>query len=60
MEAITRRGERTNRTKTPGPVARRVMRAVLPVMMRRMDMEGVLGPELRHRIDWEADALAVR
>ena len=53
VEAITRRGARTNATKTPGPVARRVMRAVMPVVMRRMDVERTMGPEQRYRIDWE-------
>jgi 2-polyprenyl-6-methoxyphenol hydroxylase-like FAD-dependent oxidoreductase len=52
VEAIARRGARINATKTPGPVARRVMRAVMPIVFRRMDVERTMGPELRHRIDW--------
>jgi 2-polyprenyl-6-methoxyphenol hydroxylase-like FAD-dependent oxidoreductase len=54
VEAIARRGARINSTKTPGPVARRIMRAVMPVVMRRMDVERTMGPEQRYRIDWEA------
>jgi 2-polyprenyl-6-methoxyphenol hydroxylase-like FAD-dependent oxidoreductase len=54
VEAITRRGARINATKTPGPIARRVMRTVMPIVFRRMDVERTMGPELRHRIDWGA------
>ncbi len=54
VEAITRRGARTNSTKTPGPLLRPLMRAAMPVLIRRMDFERTLGPELRHRIDWDA------
>lgn len=53
VEAITRRGARTNATKTPGPVGRRIMRSVMPIVMRRMDVERTMGPEQRYRIDWE-------
>jgi 2-polyprenyl-6-methoxyphenol hydroxylase-like FAD-dependent oxidoreductase len=53
VEAIARRGARINSTKTPGPVARRVMRAVMPLAMRRMDVERTMGPEQRYRIDWD-------
>jgi 2-polyprenyl-6-methoxyphenol hydroxylase-like FAD-dependent oxidoreductase len=53
VEAITRRGARTNATKTPGPVGRRIMRTVMPIVMRRMDVERTMGPEQRYRIDWE-------
>lgn len=59
VEAIARRGARVNSTKTPGPVARRVMRAVMPMVMRRMDVERVLGPEQRHRIDWDTPVPAL-
>ncbi len=52
VERITRRGARTNSTKTPGPVGRMVMRAVMPLMFRLFDLEKQLGPELRHRISW--------
>ena len=58
VEAIARRGARINSTKTPGPVARRVMRAVMPLAMRRMDVERTMGPEQRYRIDWETPARA--
>jgi 2-polyprenyl-6-methoxyphenol hydroxylase-like FAD-dependent oxidoreductase len=54
VERIARRGARINSTKTPGPVAGRIMRAVMPVMMRHMDVDRTMGPEQRYRIDWEA------
>jgi 2-polyprenyl-6-methoxyphenol hydroxylase-like FAD-dependent oxidoreductase len=57
VEAITRRGARVNSSKTPGPVMGRVMRAVMPTMIRRMDVERTMGPEQRYRIDWEAPAV---
>ena len=52
VERITRRGARTNSAKTPGPIGRMVMRAVMPMMFRLVDFEKQLGPELRHRIAW--------
>lgn len=52
VEAVARRGARINSSKTPGPVARRVMQAVMPLLFRRMDAEKTMGPELRYRIDW--------
>lgn len=52
VESIARRGARLNRTKTPGPLGRQVLRYVMPLMMRRMDPEKTMAPELRHRIPW--------
>lgn len=54
VEAITRRGARINSTKSPGPAAQRIMRAVMPLMLRLMNVEKTMGPEQRYRIDWEA------
>ncbi len=58
VEAVARRGARINSSKTPGPVGRRLMQAVMPVLFRRMDAEKTMGPELRYRIDWAAPVLA--
>jgi 2-polyprenyl-6-methoxyphenol hydroxylase-like FAD-dependent oxidoreductase len=58
VEGIARRGARINSSKTPGPVGRRVMRVVLPLLFRRMDAEKTTGPELRYRIDWAAPVTA--
>lgn len=60
VEAIARRGARLNSTKTPGPVVGRLMRSAMPIMMRRMDVEKTMGPELRYRIDWDAPMPALR
>jgi 2-polyprenyl-6-methoxyphenol hydroxylase-like FAD-dependent oxidoreductase len=54
VEGVARRGARINATKAPGPVARRVLTVVLPIVFRRMDPEKTMGPELRHRIDWSS------
>jgi 2-polyprenyl-6-methoxyphenol hydroxylase-like FAD-dependent oxidoreductase len=53
VEKITRRGARTNSTKTPGPVARRFMQAVMPTFFKLMNFEKTIGPEQRHTIDWD-------
>jgi 2-polyprenyl-6-methoxyphenol hydroxylase-like FAD-dependent oxidoreductase len=54
VERVTKRAAKINHTKTPGPVARKVMRTVLPLAFRMMNPEKQLGPELRYRIDWDA------
>ncbi len=56
VEKITRRGARTNRTKTPGKPGRAMMRLALPLMIK-MNPEKMLGAELRHVIDWEESAV---
>ena len=53
VEKITRRGARTNSTKTPGPVGRVVMRAVMPTFFKLMNFEKTMGWEQRYRIDWD-------
>jgi 2-polyprenyl-6-methoxyphenol hydroxylase-like FAD-dependent oxidoreductase len=54
VEKITRRGARTNRTKTPGPIGRKVMQVTMPVFFRLLNFEKSLGWEQRYRIDWDA------
>jgi 2-polyprenyl-6-methoxyphenol hydroxylase-like FAD-dependent oxidoreductase len=56
VEGIARRGARVNSAKAPGPVARGVMRTVMPLVFRWVNVERTMGPELRHRIDWAASA----
>jgi 2-polyprenyl-6-methoxyphenol hydroxylase-like FAD-dependent oxidoreductase len=53
VERITKRGARMNSAKTPGPVARRVMQAVMPLFFKAMNFEKTIGPELRYAIDWD-------
>lgn len=54
VEGIAARAAKINHSKTPGPVARRLMQAVMPVMARTvMNPEKTLGAEQRYRIDWD-------
>ena len=54
VERITKRGARTNSAKTPGPVARKAMHALMPVFFKVMNFEKTMGWEQRYRIDWDA------
>jgi 2-polyprenyl-6-methoxyphenol hydroxylase-like FAD-dependent oxidoreductase len=54
VEKITKRGARTNRTKTPGPIGRKVMQVTMPVFFRLLNFEKAIGWEQRYRIDWDA------
>jgi 2-polyprenyl-6-methoxyphenol hydroxylase-like FAD-dependent oxidoreductase len=54
VEKITKRGARTNRTKTPGPIGRKMMQAMMPMFFRLMSVDKTLGWEQRYRIDWDA------
>lgn len=55
VEGIAARAARVNHSKTPGPIARRFMNALMPLMVRTvMDPEKTMGRERRYRIDWDA------
>ncbi|GAD81525.1 FAD-dependent monooxygenase [Nocardia asteroides NBRC 15531] len=55
VEGIATRAARVNHSKTPGPVARRFMNALMPLMVRTvMNPEKTMGAERRYRIDWDA------
>ena len=54
VETVAARGAKISRAKAPGPIAQRMMRLLLPVMMRTMNTEKTLGAEQRHTIDWDA------
>ncbi|MGI5226993.1 FAD-dependent oxidoreductase [Actinoallomurus sp. CA-142502] len=56
VERITARGRKVNRTKTPGPTARRAMSLLMPLAFKAMNIEKSLGWEQRHTIDWDAPA----
>ena len=58
VEKITKRGARTNHTKTPGPVGRKIMQFVMPLAFKAMNPEKMLGWEYRYRIDWDAPVTA--
>ncbi|WP_458686651.1 FAD-dependent oxidoreductase [Nocardia tengchongensis] len=53
VEAVAARVARMNKTKAAGPVARKAMQVMMPIMFKRMDPEKIIGGEQRFRIDWE-------
>jgi 2-polyprenyl-6-methoxyphenol hydroxylase-like FAD-dependent oxidoreductase len=54
VERITKRGARTNRAKTPGPIGRKMMHLAMPLFLRLMNFEKIAGWEQRYRIDWDS------
>ena len=54
VEKITKRGARINHAKAPGPVARRMMQLMMPIMFKMMNPEKTMGWEQRYTIDWDA------
>ena len=54
VEKIAARGARINHAKAPGPIARKMMQLLMPPMFAMLNPEKTLGPEQRHRIDWDA------
>jgi 2-polyprenyl-6-methoxyphenol hydroxylase-like FAD-dependent oxidoreductase len=57
VEKIAGRGARINHAKTPGPIARRLMRVALPLMFKTMNLEKSMGAEQRYVIDWATPEL---
>ncbi|MGC4808585.1 FAD-dependent monooxygenase [Micromonospora sp. DT233] len=59
VEKVAARAARINRTKAPGPVARAIMPALMPILVRTaMDPEKTVGHEQRYVIDWDAPVTA--
>lgn len=58
VEKIAARGARINHAKAPGPVARRLMPIMLPLVFKTMNLERSLGVEQRYAIDWTAPITA--
>ncbi|MEU7633609.1 FAD-dependent monooxygenase [Nocardia sp. NPDC049220] len=57
VEGIAARAAKINHSKTLGPVARKAMRLLMPLMAKTvMNPEKTMGPEQRYRIDWDAPA----
>ncbi|MEV0064747.1 NAD(P)/FAD-dependent oxidoreductase [Nocardia sp. NPDC050718] len=55
VEGIAARAAKVNHSKTPGPFARRIMNAMMPLMVKTvMNPEKTMGAERRYRIDWDA------
>jgi 2-polyprenyl-6-methoxyphenol hydroxylase-like FAD-dependent oxidoreductase len=55
VEKVAARAAKTNNSKGFGPLATAVMGLLMPVAMKTvLTPERMLGPEQRHRIDWDA------
>ncbi|WP_063044720.1 FAD-dependent oxidoreductase [Nocardia pseudovaccinii] len=54
VEAVAARARKINHSKTPGPVARRMMSMLMPLLIKGMNPEKTMGVEQRYRIDWDA------
>jgi 2-polyprenyl-6-methoxyphenol hydroxylase-like FAD-dependent oxidoreductase len=54
VERIAARGARISAAKAPGPIARRMMRLMLPVMVATMNIEKTMAAEQSFTIDWDA------
>jgi 2-polyprenyl-6-methoxyphenol hydroxylase-like FAD-dependent oxidoreductase len=54
VEKIAARGARISHAKAPGPVAQRLMRLLLPLMAKTMNLEKTMTAEQRYTIDWDA------
>ncbi|TDB92785.1 FAD-dependent monooxygenase [Actinomadura sp. 7K534] len=57
VEKVIDRGNKTNNSKTMGPVAKKMMKLMMPLMMKTfLNPEKTLGPEQRYTIEWDAPA----
>ena len=54
VEKIAARGARISHAKAPRPIAQRMMRLMLPVMIATMNIENTMAAEQRFTIDWDA------
>ncbi|WP_433680589.1 FAD-dependent oxidoreductase [Nocardia sp. CA-119907] len=54
VEGVAARARKINHSKTPGPVARRMMSLLMPLLIKGMNPEKTMGVEQRYRIDWDA------
>jgi 2-polyprenyl-6-methoxyphenol hydroxylase-like FAD-dependent oxidoreductase len=53
VEKIAARGARISHAKAPGPIALRMMRVMVPLMVKTMNLEKTMGAEQRYTIDWD-------
>jgi 2-polyprenyl-6-methoxyphenol hydroxylase-like FAD-dependent oxidoreductase len=54
VEKIAVRGAKINHAKAPGPLARKTMSLLMPIMFKAMNIEKTMGWEQRYTIDWDA------
>jgi 2-polyprenyl-6-methoxyphenol hydroxylase-like FAD-dependent oxidoreductase len=60
VEGVAARAARINHAKAPGPVARALMPALMPLAFKMMDIEKTQRAEQLYRIDWEAPVVGRR
>lgn len=54
VEGIAARAAKINHSKTPGPMARRIMNLLMPLLVKTvMNPDKTQADELRYRIDWD-------
>ena len=58
VEKIAARGARISHAKAPGPIAQRLMRVMVPLMVKTLNMEKTMAAEQSYAIDWNAPAVA--
>jgi len=58
VEKIAARGARISHAKAPGPLAQRMMRLLIPLMVKTMNLEKTMTAEQRYTIDWDAPVTA--
>jgi 2-polyprenyl-6-methoxyphenol hydroxylase-like FAD-dependent oxidoreductase len=58
VEKIAARGARISHAKAPGPIAQRMMRLMLPVMLATMNIDKTMAAEQKYVIDWDERFLA--
>jgi len=54
VEKIAARGARISHAKAPGPVAQRLMRVMVPLMVKTLNIEKTMAAEQSYTIDWDA------
>jgi 2-polyprenyl-6-methoxyphenol hydroxylase-like FAD-dependent oxidoreductase len=57
VEIIAARGAKIGRAKAPGPIAQRMMRLLVPLMVKTLNIEKTMAAEQRYTIDWDAPVL---
>ena len=54
VEKIAARGARISHAKAPGAIAQRLMRLLIPLMVKTMNIGKTMGAEQSYTIDWDA------
>ena len=58
VEKIAARGARISHAKAPGPIAQKMMRLMLPVMLATMNIDKTMAAEQSYVVDWDERLLA--